>query len=85
MYWSDYRNNALYKTIIDLMKIRKQVGIQTSSKFRVVDATSGLYSAFVTGTKGELAIALGTTPWAPGGAFTLSFQGPGVSVWVNTK
>lgn len=83
VFWSDYKNRTFYSTILDLIKLRREVGIEMSSAFTIVNATEGLYSAIVTGKTGSLAIALGTAVWNPDNSYRQRFKANNVRIWTK--
>lgn len=58
-----------FKEHIDyLISLRKSVGIEYDDTVEVLNSTSTLYAAKITGTSGEIVVAIGGEVWSPTGA-----------------
>ena len=64
----------------------REMGINSTSRMFVSNASPGLYSAFITGTHGRLATKLGTAAWNPTplSQWTLVTSGNNFAVWKHT-
>ncbi len=75
----DYQN-----AILTLMKIRKAAGISSTSPAQVLQATSELYAAVITGDKMRVTLKLGKNwGWTPGPGWTLAASGDRYAVWTQ--
>lgn len=71
VFWRDiYDSNRYFEdSINDLIRIRKEYGIHSESKLYIAAAEYGnVYSAYIQGDKGELAMKIGPGPWQPWGS-----------------
>jgi alpha-amylase len=71
VFWRDiYDSNSYFEdSINDLIKIRKEYGIHSESKLYIAAAEYGnVYSAYIQGNKGELAMKIGPGSWQPWGS-----------------
>lgn len=71
VFWRDIYDSTKYfeDSINDLIRIRKRYGIHSESKLFIATAEYGnVYSAYIQGDKGELAMKIGPGPWQPWGS-----------------
>jgi alpha-amylase len=83
VFWSDYKNANMVAKIKELMALRKLVGLHSNSRLSVVNAGGNLYSAFITGKKGTIAMKLGSRDWSPDSSFQLRSFGNRFAIWVK--
>ena len=75
-----------FKEHIDyLIKLRKEVGIEYDDKAEILNRTETLYAAKITGTNGEIAVAIGGKAWEPTGTGYDGnypvYQGTNFKIW----
>lgn len=64
-----YGTTKTFKEHIDyLISLRKSVGIEYDDTVEVLKSTETLYAAKITGTSGEIVVAIGGEVWSPTGA-----------------
>lgn len=81
VYYGHFQNQNLQRNIVTLIALRKEIGINSDSNYKIEKATSGLYAAYITGSKGKIAVKLGSGDWSPQSKFTLLFTGSNLAMW----
>jgi len=75
---------GLQKEIKNLINARRGAGITSTSKVGILKAENGLYAAIVEGTRGRVAIKMGSNDWNPGAGWSLATYGKEFAVWTQT-
>jgi alpha-amylase len=78
VYYAHVYNWSLRNPIADLMKLRKDQGITSTSSVSIQRAEGGLYAAII---NNNTAVKIGPNAWSPGGGWTLALSGSGYAVW----
>lgn len=78
IFWSHFFDWGLKDEITRLAKIRKSLGINSSSSVSIIQASQNLYAAVI---DNKLAVKLGGQSWDPGPGWTLTAQGNDYMVW----
>ena len=84
IFWNDYMNSQMNQPIKKLIALRREVGINSISRF-VVDVASGpRYAAYITGQSGSMAMKIGSADWSPPDqAYKLRTFGNNYSIWTR--
>lgn len=80
-HWKQYKLQ-----IKRLIRVRNAVGVSNTSAVEVLETNKNVYMARVTGSKGELVVAIGTPSATPAGYTDADIrtQGNGYTVWTKT-
>jgi len=79
VFWDDWISSATKQAIIDLIGIRKELGINSGSDLSVDQHTSHLYSAYI---DNKVAMKLGNASWSPPDtSYKLRTSGSNYAVW----
>ncbi|KAJ3353180.1 hypothetical protein HDU91_005922 [Kappamyces sp. JEL0680] len=83
VFWADYTSATTQGIIVQLMALRKEIGVAAASTFTISQAGSGIYAAYIKGANGRmLALALGTASWTPSNpSYQLRLTGTNFKVW----
>jgi len=83
VFWPHVYDWGLRGAIRSIIQARTSMGITSTSALSIQQATTGLYAAIVTGTKGQVAMKIGPNAWSPPAGFTLAASGPSYAVWTS--
>ncbi|KAJ3322276.1 Alpha-1,4-glucan:maltose-1-phosphate maltosyltransferase [Boothiomyces sp. JEL0866] len=83
IFWKHWMNLNTKNSITQLISLRVKAGITGNSAFSVDRAESGLYSAYITGSKYRIAVKLGSANWTPLGNYTIALNGVNWQVWID--
>lgn len=78
IFWSHFFDWGLKEEIAKLARLRKSLGINSSSPVNIIQASQGIYTASI---DNKLVVRLGSVEWEPGGAWKPAAQGSGYKVW----
>jgi alpha-amylase len=82
-HFFDWGENT-QQSIRDLISVREQAGVTSTSAVNIHAAHQGLYAAVVDGVSGQVAVRLGPAPWSPPeGGWTLAKSGEDFAVWTR--
>jgi alpha-amylase len=89
VFWRDIFDNTTERSnqLKTMIEIRQKYGINSESKVFIAQADRGLvYSAYITGSKGEVAIKIGPGAWQPtgnkwDGSSDLMASGSDYAIW----
>lgn len=85
VFWQHYFDwgPGLRKKIDQLLQARKRAGLFAWCPMHLRVAERGLYAAEVEGTRGRIAMKLGTRDWTPGHGWSLAVCGDRYAVWTR--
>lgn len=83
IFWPHYYSNK--SAIQKLIKARKAVGIHNQSAVRVLQTSSNIYVAEVTGTKGKAIVKIGSGNYNAPTGYNLYTSGNNYAVWTTTS
>lgn len=78
-------SNTLRQHIDKLISIRKTAGVCYDSAISVLQATTTLYVAQITGTSANLIVAIGGDSYTPASGYTKLYSGTNFAVWSNAS
>ena len=84
VFWSHYFDWGTYtrERIDKLIKLRKDMGLNSRSVVDIKEAKPGLYAALI---DDKVAVKLGSLDWSPGGAWQLTVDGDKFAVWTKSR
>ena len=78
IFWTHFFDWGLKDEITRLARIRRSLGINSSSNVRILQASQNIYVAVI---DNKLTVKLGDQSWNPGPGWILAAQGAGYAVW----
>jgi len=80
VFWDDWTSSATKQAVIDLIAIRKSMGITSGSNLYMNEHTNHLYAATI---DNNTAVKIGNASWSPGTGWTLRTSGNNYAVWTK--
>lgn len=80
VYWPHFFDWGLKAELSKLIRIRRDLGLDSAGQVRILRAEGGLYAAII---DGKAALKLGDKAWDPGPGWTLAAYGNGYAVWTR--
>ena len=80
IFWTHFFDLGFKDEIARLARIRKSLGINSSSNVNILQASQNVYAAVI---DNKLAVKLGDTNWNPGSGWNQAALGKGYAVWVK--
>ncbi len=84
VFWSHYFDWGTYtrERINKLIKLRKDMGLNSRSVVDIREAKPGLYAALI---DGKVAVKLGSLDWSPADNWQLTLDGDKFAVWAKSR